>query len=64
MLCVLSLVICIVRYFQKRSFPVAVSYTILILEEGNQTYPRFPKCYMFVSHNDLNVRHVKTACFL
>ena len=32
--------------------------TIVILEEGNQTYPLCPKCDMFVSHKDLNGWHL------
>ena len=38
--------------------------TIVILEEGKQCYPRFPKCDMFVSHKDLNVWHLTTDIFL
>ena len=34
---------------------------ILILEEGNRTYPSFPQCDIFVSQNSLNGRHIKTA---
>ena len=34
--------------------------TIVILEEGNQPYPRCPQCDMFVSHKALNVRHLTT----
>ena len=34
--------------------------TIGILEEGNQPYPWYPKCDMFVSHNSLNVRNPVT----
>ena len=32
--------------------------TIVILEEGNQTYPLCPKCDMFVTHKDLNGWHL------
>ena len=31
---------------------------IFILDEGNQPYPRFTKCDMFVSHKSLNGRHL------
>ena len=35
----------------------------IILEEGNQPYPRFPKCNMFVSHKYLNGWHfTNTFC--
>ena len=33
----------------------------MILEEGNQPYPRCPQCEMFVSHKTLNGRHMTTA---
>ena len=33
----------------------------MILEEGNQTYPRCPKCDMFFSHKTLNDWHRATA---
>ena len=35
--------------------------TIVILEDGNRNYPRCPKCDMFVSHKDLNGRHLNMA---
>ena len=35
--------------------------TILILEEGNQPYPRCPKWDMFVSHKALNGHRLTTA---
>ena len=35
--------------------------TIVILEEGNQTYPRCTKCGMFVSHKALNGRNLMKA---
>ena len=34
--------------------------TIVILEEGNRPYPQCPKCVIFMSHKDLNVRHLAT----
>ena len=34
--------------------------TLVILEEGNQTYPRCPKCDMFVSKWALNDQHHST----
>ena len=34
---------------------------MFILEEDNLPYPRYPKCYMFVSHNSLNGRHLVLA---
>ena len=34
--------------------------TIVVLKEGNRTYPRYPQCDMFVSHKALNCRHLKT----
>ena len=34
--------------------------TIVILEEGNQTYPRFPQCNIFVAQKSLNGRHLVT----
>ena len=37
--------------------------TIVILEKGNQNYPRLPKCDMFVSHKSLNDKHLTTAFF-
>ena len=33
---------------------------IVILEDGNQPYPRCPKCDMFVSHRSLNGHHLVT----
>ena len=33
---------------------------IVILEEGNQPYPRCPKCDIFVSYKALNGRHLAT----
>ena len=36
---------------------------IVILEEGNRSYPRWPKCDMFVSHKALNGWHLATAVF-
>ena len=38
-------------------------YTIVILEEGNQPYPRCTQCDMSVSHNYLNGRHMKMDFF-
>ena len=35
--------------------------TIVILEEGNQPYSRYPQCDMFVSHKTLNGRILTTA---
>ena len=35
--------------------------TIVILEEGNWPYPRFPQCDIFVSHKALNGLHMVTA---
>ena len=37
-----------------------VRETIVILEEGNRPYPRFPKCVMFMSHKAFNGRHLST----
>ena len=34
---------------------------VVILEEGNHPYPRCPKCEMFVSQQELNVRDNSTA---
>ena len=36
-------------------------YTIVILEERNQPYPRCPQCDMLVSNKALNGRHLTTA---
>ena len=36
---------------------------IVILEEGNRTYPRCPKRDMFLSQWDLNIRHPYTYLF-
>ena len=36
---------------------------IVILEEGKQPYRRCPQCDMFVSHKDLNDRHLTTEFF-
>ena len=35
--------------------------TVVILEEGNQTYPRCSKCDMFVPHKALNGQHLMKA---
>ena len=35
--------------------------TIVILDEGDVTYPRCPKCDMFVSQKALNNRHLLVA---
>ena len=40
-----------------------VQDTIVIMEEGNQPYPRCPMCDIFVSHKALNGRHLTTAFF-
>ena len=32
----------------------------MILEEGNQPYPRFSQCDMFVSHKALNICNLMT----
>ena len=37
---------------------------IVILEEGNQPYPRYPKCDVFVFQWDLNGQHHSTDIFL
>ena len=37
--------------------------TIVILEEGNQLYPRRPHCDMFVSHKALNGCHLTNDLF-
>ena len=33
----------------------------MILEEGNQPYPRCPQCDMFVLNKSLNSRHMTTV---
>ena len=38
-----------------------VQDTIVILEEGNRSYPRCPQCDIFVPKNSLNVRHLATT---
>ena len=38
-------------------------YTIVILEEENQSYPSFPQYDMFVSHKYLKVWHMTRAFF-
>ena len=37
-----------------------VQENIVILEEGNQPYPRCPQCDMFVAQKSLNGRHLAT----
>ena len=34
---------------------------IVILEEGNRPYPRFPQCDMFVPHKALNGQHLSLS---
>ena len=38
-----------------------VLYTLVILEEGNLSQPRLPRCDMLVSRRALNGRHPATA---
>ena len=40
-----------------------MSYTLVILEEGNQNHPLYPKCYMFVPGWALNGHHISTEIF-
>ena len=35
--------------------------TVVVLEEGNLTHPRFPRCDMLVPRRKLNGRHPATA---
>ena len=37
--------------------------TIVMLEERNLPYPRFPQCDMFVPQKSLNGRHLETALY-
>ena len=45
---------------QSQEVHIGVQDTIVILEEGNQPYPRCPQCDTFVPHKFLNGQKLKT----